>query len=495
MDDVVIGIDASTTAVKAIAFARDGSELFQARETYPLSNPAPGHFEQDAEHWWAALLSALQQVAKAIDASRVKAIAIAHQRESFTLIDNAGKPLIPAILWLDERARRQVARFSEELGREAIRDWSGKPPDPTPALYALAWLTEHRPQALAEAAAVVDVHAFFVHRLTGRLVTSTASADPLGLLDIAHGVWHPRLVEAAGLRPEQLPELAAPGEVCGTLSESVAAAIGLKAGTPVIAGAGDGQAMGLGMGVYGPGKSYLSLGSGVVSGNYSGTVTTSDAFRTLVSPTGSGFMLETVLRSGMQLVDWIVRTTGAPSAAVLEKAAKDVAPGSDGLLVMPYWAGVMSPYWDGSARGAIVGLSLDHEPKHLFRAVLEGIALEQAIATEAMEEQTGKADAMIAAGGGTNCALLMEIMASVLERPLFVSPVNEAAALGAAMLAASAIGWFASPEEAAKAMAARPARQVDPVEALVPTYRARKEVYRDLYHATRDIHTRLGAIT
>ncbi|TIR90427.1 MAG: xylulose kinase, partial [Mesorhizobium sp.] len=119
------------------------------------------------------------------------------------------------------------------------------------------------------------------------------------------------------------------------------------------------------------------------------------------------------------------------------------------------------PYWDGSARGAIVGLSLDHEPKHLFRAVLEGIALEQAIATEAMEEQTGKADAMIAAGGGTNCALLMEIMASVLERPLFV--------------------W--------------PARQVDPVEALVPTYRARKEVYRDLYHATRDIHTRLGAIT
>ncbi|TIT92017.1 MAG: xylulose kinase, partial [Mesorhizobium sp.] len=268
---------------------------------------------------------------------------------------------------------------------------------------------------------------------------------------------------------------------------------GLKAGTPVVAGAGDGQAMGLGMGVYGPGKSYLSLGSGVVSGNYSGTVTTSDAFRTLVSPTGSGFNLETVLRSGMQLVDWIVRTTGSPSAAVLEKAAMAVAPGSDGLLVMPYWAGVMSPYWDGAARGAIVGLSLDHEPKHLFRAVLEGIALEQAIATDAMEEQTGKAGAMIAAGGGTNSTLLMQIMASVLERPLFVSPVNEAAALGAAMLAASAIGWFASPEDAAKAMAAPPARQVDPVETLVPTYRARKAIYRDLYHATRDIHARLGA--
>ncbi|MDX8479927.1 FGGY family carbohydrate kinase [Mesorhizobium sp. VK24D] len=492
MDDVVIGIDASTTAVKAIAFARDGTELFQARETYPLSNPAPGHFEQDAEHWWTALQTALKQVANAIDGSRVKAISIAHQRESFTLIDGAGKPLIPAILWLDERARRQVARLSQELGREVIRDWSGKPPDPTPALYAVAWLTEHRPQVLTEAAALVDVHAFFVHRLTGRLVTSTASADPLGLLDIAHSTWHPKLAEAAGLRAGQLPDLVAPGAICGELSESIAAATGFMPGTPVVAGAGDGQAMGLGMGVYGPGKSYLSLGSGVVSGNYSATVTTSDAFRTLVSPTGSGFMLETVLRSGMQLVDWIVRTTGSSSAAGLEKAAKDVAPGSDGLLVMPYWAGVMSPYWDGAARGAIIGLSLDHEPKHLFRAVLEGIALEQSIATDAMEEQTGKAGAMIAAGGGTNSTLLMQIMASVLDRPLFVSPVNEAAALGAAMLAASAIGWFASPEDAARAMAAEPARQVDPIEALAPTYRARKAIYRDLYHATRDIHTRLS---
>ncbi|RWK56694.1 FGGY family carbohydrate kinase [Mesorhizobium sp.] len=500
MNDVVIGIDASTTAVKAIAFTRNGKELFQAREAYPLSNPQPGHFEQDAEHWWTALLGALKQVTEAIGAARVAAICIAHQRETFTLIDHAGKPLIPAILWLDERARPQVARLSAALGRETIRDWSGKPPDPTPALYAVRWLAEHQPKALEDAAALVDVHGFFVHRLTGRLVTSTASADPLGLLDIKNGTWHPELVAAAGLRPDQLPQLVAPGAICGGLGERVARLIGLKAGTPVVAGAGDGQAMGLGMGVYGEGKSYLSLGSGVVSGCYSHGLTTSDAFRTLVSPTGSGFMLETVLRSGMQLVDWIVRTTGSPSAAALEKAATEIAAGSEGLLVLPYWAGVMSPYWDGAARGAIVGLSLDHEPKHLFRAVLEGIAFEQAIASEAMETQAtetqagGKPAAMIAAGGGTNCALLMQIMASVLERPLSVSPVNEAAALGAAMLAASAIGWFASPDMAAEAMAAPPTRHVDPVDGLVPAYRARKAIYRDLYQATRDIHVRLGEV-
>ncbi|TJV27398.1 MAG: hypothetical protein E5Y18_17955, partial [Mesorhizobium sp.] len=133
-----------------------------------------------------------------------------------------------------------------------------------------------------------------------------------------------------------------------------------------------------------------------------------------------------------------------------------------------------------------------------------------AIASEAMETQAaetqaaqtqaaetlagGKPAAMIAAGGGTNCALLMRIMASVLERPLSVSPVNEAAALGAAMLAASAIGWFASPETAAEAMAAPPTRHVDPVGGLVSGYRARKAIYRDLYQATRETHVRLGEV-
>jgi len=496
MKDLVIGVDASTTAVKAIAFARDGSELFQARRTYPLSRPQPGLFEQDADDWWRALAEALRAVAGEVGGERIAAMAIAHQRETFTLVDASGKPLIPAILWLDERARPQVARLSAELGRDNIRDRSGKPPDPTPAIYSIAWLAEHRPDVLAEAAAVCDVGGFLINRLTGHLVTSTASADPLGLLDCAIADWHPALVEAAGLRTHQLPQLMAPGAICGGISETAARLTGLPAGLPVVAGAGDGQAMGLGMGVFEEGSAYLSLGSGVVGGTYAAGYRSSDAFRTLISPAGSGFMLETVLRSGMQLVDWIVRVTGSASAAELEKAAAAIEPGSGGLLAMPYWSGVMSPYWDEAARGAIVGLSLDHGRAHLFRAVLEGIAFEQAVATDAMEAALGrKLAAVTAAGGGTNSALLMQIMASVLERSLAVSPVNEAAALGAAVLAAAGIGWFPSAAAASGAMTAPPSRAVEPVDALVADYGARKGIYRDLYDATRDVHSKLRALS
>jgi xylulokinase len=495
MQDLVVGIDASTTAVKAIAFGRDGSEAAQARTSYPLSNPAPGHFEQNAEDWWTALTSALKDLCAEVEPSRIAAISIANQRETFTLVDRNSKPLIPAILWLDERGRPQVERLSASLGRENIREWSGKPPDPTPALYGLAWLAEHRPETLQHADRVLDVHGFLVRRLTGADVTSIACADPLGIVSMEHLGWHPALVEAAGLTAGQLPDLVPPGAICGSISKQVAQITGLKSGTPVVAGAGDGQAVGLGLGVIEQGKAYLSLGSGLVSGMFSEGYRHSEGHRTLTSPTGRGFMLETVLRSGMQLVDWLVRVTGASSAAYLETESRKVPPGSEGLLLMPYWSGVMSPYWDGSARGAILGLSLDHSPAHLHRAVLEGLAYEQWIATEAMEKSVGEqAGTMTAAGGGTNSRLLMDVMASVLERPLFVSPVNEAAALGAAILAATALGWFTGHAEACAAMTAAPINRVEPVEELRRAYGKRKPIYRDVYQATGRIHTRLAEL-
>ena len=154
----------------------------------------------------------------------------------------------------------------------------------------------------------------------------------------------------------------------------------------------------------------------------------------------------------------------------------------------------MSPYWDEAARGAIVGLSLDHSPAHLFRAALEGIAFEQAIATQAMEDAIGRRRTpMTVAGGGTNSPLMMQIMASVLDRPLSVSPVNEAAALGAAMLAAAAVGWYPSRKRPARRWLRR-RHAVDPGLAQIDCYRARKAIYRDLYEATRDIHARLAAL-
>jgi xylulokinase len=502
MPDLVIGIDASTTGLKGIAIDRRGTPQADARASYPLHTPLPGHVEQDAEAWWAALVAVLRALVDKVGAARIGALAIGHQRETFVLVDEGGLPLAPAILWLDERARPQVARLSEAIGREVLRDISGKPPDPTPAIYGMAWLAEHRPGIVEDAHAILDTGGFLIRRLTGCTATSIPSADPLGILSVEAGDWSLRLAAAAGLSAKQLPALAKPGAVIAELSAAAAAETGLHQSTKVVAGAGDGQMAGLGVGAIDARTGYLSLGSGVVTGLFGEAYRTSDAFRTLASPTGRGFMFETVLRSGMQLVDWAARTlrsdasAGTPALEGLHAAASAVAPGSGGLLVLPYWAGVMNPYWDEAARGVVIGLTLDHTPAHLFRAALEGIAYEQKVTTDLLEASVGhRPQRFIACGGGARSDLLIAMMASVLERPLALSPVGEAVALGAAVLAAAGLGWHPSIEDAAEAMVAAPTRIVEPHPDLTAAYAPRIAIYRDVFAATSGVARRLYGLT
>ncbi len=166
--DLVVGVDSSTTATKAVAFDRAGQPVAVARRPHPTRRPFPGHAEQDPEDWWSGLCATLQEVAGTVGPERISALAITHQRESFALLDGGGRPLRPGILWIDERARPQVAELSRRLGADTLRAITGKQPDPTPALYAIAWLAEHEPDVLARTRAVVDVQAFLVGRLTQR---------------------------------------------------------------------------------------------------------------------------------------------------------------------------------------------------------------------------------------------------------------------------------------------------------------------------------------
>lgn len=497
--DLVIGIDSSTTATKAIAFDRLGTPIHEARAAYPTATPLPGHFEQDPADWTAAATRTLREVVQAVGAGRIAALAIGHQRETFALIDAEGQALRPGILWLDERARREVAELCAALGRERIRDVSGKPPDPTPSLYALAWLARHEPETLKKARTVVDVHGYLVRAMTGRLATSLACADPLGLVDLERGIWDPALMQAAGLRADQFPELVAPGTIVGTLTAAFAHECGLTEGIPLVAGAGDGQMAGLGLGAIDPALAYMSLGTGVVTGMHIPAYATSDGYRTLASPTGRGFIVETVLRSGMTLADWTARLVAGKAdgetLSRLEGEARALPPGAQGLMLMPYWAGVMNPYWDEAARGAILGLGLNHGPAHLFRATLEGIAMEQAVATAALEKSVSRrAQRFVVAGGGVKSKLLMRVMAATLQRPLAPSPVSEAVASGSAMLAAHAIGWYGSIEAAMMAMAQQPDHVVEPDPALVEAYAPRVAVYREIFAATQPIFHKMAAL-
>ena len=182
--DLVIGIDSSTTATKAIAWDRTGAPVAEGRAAIPLAQPRPRYFEQDPEDWWRSTSQALREITTKVEPARIAGMAISNQRETFGLFDEHGGAIRPAIVWLDERAMDQMRGFGASFGAEKIHAISGKPVDITPCLYRMVWLRENEPHLLDRVAYIAEVHGYLCFRLTRHWTTSTASADPLGVLDM-----------------------------------------------------------------------------------------------------------------------------------------------------------------------------------------------------------------------------------------------------------------------------------------------------------------------
>ncbi len=504
---LIISLDSSTTAVKAMAWDATGRAVAEGRATYPLLQPDPTWYEQDADQWWHGACAALRQCVAQLDLRQVEALGITHQRESFVPVDQAGRPIRNGILWLDERSRAQVKTLEQRFGRDALHQLTGKPPAMTPSLFKLAWLIEHEPAIITRTHKFLDVHAFLVYHLTGAFRTSTACADPMGLVDMANQCWAADLIQALGLRLDQFAECVPPGAIIGTISQRAAVATGLPVGLPVVAGAGDGQCAGLGANVTGPGRAYLNLGTAVVSGAFSTAYVADRAFRTLNAPIAGAYFLETVLKGGVFTVGWFVEKFARDLRALaseqngsaemqLERMAAKVPPGALGLLLVPYWNNVMNPYWDPAASGITIGWTGAHGREHFYRAILEGVAFEQRLVGDAMMQAIGQPfTEYVVMGGGSRSDLWLQIVADVTGVSVVRSTTTEATCLGAAILAAAAIGWYSDINQAADRMTGISERFM-PNPAMQAIYsRLYTEVYQPLFPTLQPLINRLTELT
>jgi sugar (pentulose or hexulose) kinase len=486
--DLVVGLDCSTTSTKAIAFDRRGKIVAQAAEAIALSSPKPNYYEQDPGDWWQSAQSALRGITRQVSPDRISALAISNQRETFVPLDADGKELRPAILWLDERCKDEVEPFSQQIGRKRIHRITGKPPDYAPVVYRLAWMKRHEPHLFRKTRMICDVQTYLVWKLTGAFRTSWASADPLGLFDLRNKRWAAIILNALDLTDAQLPEAIRPGAVIGTIAEDASKLTGLSIDTAVIAGGGDGQAAGLGANALTPERAYLNLGTAVVAGVYGTQYRTSNAFRTMSSCSDRGYYYESSLRAGTFAIDWFIKKILKidPSQQPdiyeqLEREARQVSVGSDGLLHLPYLCGVMNPYWDMDARGAFVGLSSSHHRGHLYRSILEGIAFEQLFAVSAVEKAVGTmVRDFVAIGGGARSDLWCRILADVTGKNICIPDTTEASALGAAIAAAVGSGWYRTFREAAGEMCGNEKR-IKPDKRNNREYQRQSVVFKKLY--------------
>jgi sugar (pentulose or hexulose) kinase len=491
MESLVIGLDCSTSATKAIAFDRKGNVVARAHEAIPLSSPQPHYYEQDSNDWWASAQKTLKKITREIDPHRISALAISNQRETFVPLNDNGTYLRPAIVWLDERCKDEVEPFSQQIGERRIHQITGKPADYAPVVYRLAWMKRHEPKLFKNIGMVCDVHAYVVWKLTNEFKTSWASADPFGLFDLNHKRWSPIILKALELEEGQFPETYRPGTILGTVSKEASAATDLSRETAIVAGGGDGQAAGLGSNVLTPERAYLNLGTAVVAGVYGERYRTSKAFRTMSSCSESGYYYECSLRAGTFAIDWFIKEVlkinplrQSDIHRQLEREAQHVPPGSDGLLHLPYLCGVMNPYWDMNARGAFVGLSSFHHRGHFYRSILEGIAFEQLLAINAVEKIIGtRVKEFVAIGGGATNNLWCHILADITGRNICLPENIEASGLGAAIAAAVGIGWYRTFKEAAHKMAA--------VRKTIRPEKKNQRAYQQLYSEYKRIYPSL----
>jgi xylulokinase len=495
---LVVAVDCSTTSAKAIVWDPVGGRVASAHAPLPLSTPQPGYGEQDPTDWWTATARAVRDAVAGIDRERIVAISITHQRESFVCLDSDGAAIRPGMLWLDVRAGAQV----DSHGTERVHTLTGKPANPTPAWYKLLWLAEHEPQTLQRTRHVVDVHGYLVQRMTGRWVTSLASADPLGLVDLSTGDYSDELLDAVGLDRSQLSEILQPGEPVGPLTSEAASELGLRPDTIVITGAGDGQCAGLGAGVVAPGRAYLNLGTGLISGSVSDSYTPSTAYRALTGAVPGTFDYELFIGAGTYMVSWFLDTFleppggGGSSPGGLEQYWEDqasrIAPGADGLVVVPYWNGALTPYWDNRARGIMVGFTGAHHRAHVYRAILEGIAFELRLCLEHAERTLDAPIAeFVTMGGGSRSPFWCQLLADVLQRPIVLAGQDEATCLGAAMLAAAGAGVHPSIPVASEKMSAL-GRRFLPDPAAPAIYDPLYAGYREVYPALAPVFPLLG---
>jgi xylulokinase len=445
---VLLGLDLGTSSVKALLLAEDGDILGEGSASYPVHSPRPGWAESSPEDWWNAVVEATQ-TAIGRRGAEVAAIGLSGQMHGVVLADDRGRPLRPAILWADTRSAEQLATYRglDEDARERLAN----PPAVGMAGPTLLWLRNHEPETYAYARWALQPKDWLRLRLTGEAAAEPSDASATLLYNLFSDDWDNTIVEALGLRPGLLAPLVASAEVAGTLTREAAKFLGLRAELPVAAGAADTAAAMLGGGLLRPGLVQLTVGTGgqIVAPK---SAPEPDPHRRThlyrAATPDLWYSMAAIQNAGLAL-EWARSTLGASWHDVYEEAFA-VSPGAGGVVFLPYLSGERTPRFDADARGAWVGLGLEHDRGHLLRAALEGVAFALLEGLEALEEAGTTVPELRLAGGGTAEEPWQQLLADVLGRPLRVLPGGVAAvasARGAALLAGAASGVYRSWED------------------------------------------------
>ncbi len=462
---MVLIVDCGTQRMKVMLFDRDGRLIDTEREEYdpPYMSPKPGWAEQDPDRYWNIFIKLAKRLLSRNEVE-IEGISVTTQRDSLVLVDSSGKPLRPAILWLDHRKARFDLKlpFLRRIGYSIVGMWK-----PIVSVYReakLNWIRQNEPEVWKNTHKILQISGYFIHKLTGEFVDSVASQIGHIPFDYKGRRWASQRDLKSFLFPverEKLPDLVEAGTIMGKVRKKIASELGIPE-VPVVASGSDKGCETLGLGVLN--EEYASLSFGTTA---TIQTTSSRYFEPLkfIPPYPSvipgKYNPEVEIFRGFWLVKWfkdefghledqISKVRNVPVEEILDELLDRSPPGSMGLIAQPYWTpGLKMP----EAKGAIIGFSSYHKREHVYRSLIEGIMF----ALREGKERIEKAGRIIiksagVAGGGSRSSKVCQIAANVLGIPVYRERSGESAGLGASIATYVGLGIHRDFEEAVKEM-------------------------------------------
>ena len=500
-----MGVDIGTSGSKAVVFDDTGRQVAMAYREYDLQSPQPGWAELDSNEVMDSCLAIIAEAASQLPAKSVRGLGISSQGEAFTALDANGNVLSNALVSSDVRAATYSSDWSKEFGIDKLYQITGHTSHPMFSLFKLLWLRDNQPEVWSKAAKFLC----FEDLLQFRLGVDAAIGWPLAgrtmLFDVRKHEWSGAIMEAVGLRTDQLARPLPSGSVSGKISPSIAADLGLADNCLVVTAGHDQPCGALGAGVTEPGVAMYATGTVecITPAFCEPRFTASLQKNNLCTydHTVPG-MYATVAFSltGGNILKWFREQFGSTEVEQEKQTGTNAydlllrAAGEDpsDLLVLPYFTPTGTPYFDTEATGAILGLRLTTTRGQIIRALLEGVAFEMRLNMDILEYSGLAINELRAIGGGAKSRTWTQLKADVMGKPISILDVTEAGCLGAAALSKSADSG-----EPITQLASSWTNVIDTVEPradIADRYTQRFEQYKKLYPTLRPLQIQQGLL-
>lgn len=487
--------DFGTTHVKVGIVSLSGKLLVSKKHMLNLRRSEKGALEHDPDELFDSFVNLCREAIQGYE-NQISVVGFSGYQFGFMPMGSDGQPLTGMITLLDTRSKYIMTKLEKELPYREIYQKTGCPPFSPYILCRLAWLKEAKPDIFYKSEWFADIKSYLLYRLCGQRYTDSGVASSSQLFNIHTLEWDDDLLDLAGIKKEQLPEVVKGEEVISTLSPASAGLLGLKSGVPVIPGVFDGGALLLGLGGYNGNMGVCNLGTTAMLRTCSNKAQIDDPDKRRLQTYAlmkDRWAFGAALNNAGVSIRWF-KGVMAPSYdyGTLNKIAGEITAGSDGLFCLPFLTGERDPRIGSYATGSFFGLKEYHTLGHMTRSVMEGVGYGLNLIKNVIEENGVEMEGIRLGGAGSNSAVWTQILADIFNMPVCKSLTEDAGCTGGAILAFTAIGEFKNIQEASEIMV-QADKPIDPIKENVKMYQEGFVFYSELIERFRElyaIHTR-----